>query len=90
MYDNESVKTKEKKIVAKGDIEPRHMHAYDKKRTDRGLLGRVNRDLTQRDGWKTRDGRMTKKCCARLCIPGLARHFYTSFFRPESSSRPVA
>ena len=49
-----------------------------------------NRDLTQQDGWKTQDGRMTKKCCARLCIPGLARHFYTSFFRPESSSRPVA
>ena len=33
---------------------------------------------------------MTKKCGARLCIPGLARHFYTSFCRPESSSRPVA
>ena len=50
----------------------------------------TNRDLTQQDGWKTQDGRMTKKCCARLCIPGLARHFYTSFCRPESSSRPVA
>ena len=54
-----------------------------------GLAGDI-RDLTQRDGWKTQDGRMTKKCCARLCIPGLARHFYTSFCRPESSSRPVA
>ena len=27
---------------------------------------------------------MTKNCGARLCIPGLARHFYTSFCRPES------
>ena len=33
-----------------------------------------NSDLPQQDGWKTQDGRMTKKCHARLCIPGLA-HF---------------
>ena len=43
------------------------------------------RELTQQDGGKTRDGRMTKKCGARLCIPGLA-----SFGHPESYSRPVA
>ena len=49
-----------------------------------------NRELTQQDGGKTQDGRMTKKCAARLCISGLARHFYTSFCRPESYSRPVA
>ena len=30
-----------------------------------------NRDLTQQDGWKTQDDRMTKKSRARLCIPGL-------------------
>ena len=55
------------------------------------LNGRTNnRDLTQQDGWKTQDGRMTKKRGARLCIPGLARHFFSSFCRPESSSRPVA
>ena len=30
-------------------------------------------DLTQRDGWKTQDGRMTKK---RLCIPIVTRHFF--------------
>ena len=31
------------------------------------------RELTQlQDGWKNQDGRMTKKCCARSCIPGLA------------------
>ena len=55
-----------------------------------GRAGEINRDLTQQDGAKTQDGRMTKKCGARLCIPGLARHFYTSFCRPESYSRPVA
>ena len=31
----------------------------------------VNRDLTQKDGWKTQDDRMTKKCRARL----RAQHF---------------
>ena len=35
-----------------------------------------NRELTQQDGSKTQDGRMTKKCGARLCIPGLARNFF--------------
>ena len=37
-----------------------------------------------RNGGKTQDGRMTIKCGARLCIPGLARHFYTSFCRPDA------
>ena len=49
----------------------------------------VNRELTQQDGCKTQDGRMTKNV-ARDCIPGLARHFISSFCRPESYSRPVA
>ena len=34
------------------------------------------RELTQQVGWKTQDGRMTKKSGARLCIPHLTRHFY--------------
>ena len=34
------------------------------------------RKLTQQDGWKTQDGRMTKKCRARLCIPNLTRDFF--------------
>jgi len=29
-----------------------------------------------RSATKTQDGTMTKKCRARLCIPGLARHFF--------------
>ena len=33
-------------------------------------------DLSQQDGWKTGDGRMTKKRRARLCIPILPRHFF--------------
>ena len=32
--------------------------------------------ITQQDGWKTRDGRMTKKSGARLCIPNLTRHLF--------------
>ena len=36
----------------------------------------INRDLMQQDGWKTQDSRRKKKCWARLCIPGLARHFF--------------
>ena len=38
--------------------------------------GRVNRQLTQQDRWKTQDGRKTKKCRVRLCIPNLTRHFF--------------
>ena len=34
------------------------------------------RDLTQQDGWKTQDGRMTKKYRVRLGILSLARHFF--------------
>ena len=49
----------------------------------------VNRELTQQGGWKTQDGRMTKKCGARLCIPGLARHFFVILpswvFQPSCS-----
>ena len=33
-------------------------------------------ELTQQDGWKPQDGRMAKKCRARLCIPNLTRHFF--------------
>ena len=36
----------------------------------------INRALTQKDGWKTQNGRMSKKCSARLCIPNLTRHFF--------------
>ena len=32
--------------------------------------------LPVQNGCKTQDGRMTKKCGARLCIPVLARHFF--------------
>ena len=42
---------------------------------DKEVTSDGSRDLTQQDGWKTQDGRMTEKCGARLCIPGLARHF---------------
>ena len=35
-----------------------------------------NRDLIQQDGLKTQDSRMMKKCITRLCIPGLAQHFF--------------
>ena len=36
----------------------------------------VSSELTQQDGWKTQDGRMAKKCRARLCIPDLTRHVF--------------
>ena len=36
----------------------------------------LNRDLTQKDGWKTQDGRMTKNCRARPGMHSLARHFF--------------
>ena len=35
-----------------------------------------SRDLTQQDGWKTQDDRMTKKCCASPGMHSLARHFF--------------
>ena len=41
----------------------------------------VVRDLTHQDGWKTQDGRVTKKCSARPGMHSLARHF-SSFCRP--------
>ena len=37
---------------------------------------RQKQDLTQKDGWKTQDGRMTKKYHARLCTPCLARNCF--------------
>ena len=36
----------------------------------------VIRDLTQQDGWKTQDGRATKKSRAGAGMPSLARHFF--------------
>ena len=36
----------------------------------------IDRDLTQKDGWKTQDGRMTKNRRARPGIHSLARHFF--------------
>ena len=45
------------------------------------------------NGWKTQDGRMTKKCRARLCIPGLSRHFFDiqppRVFKPSWCVRPL-
>ena len=35
-----------------------------------------NRKLTQQDGWKSQDGRMTKKCRARPGMHSLAPHFF--------------
>ena len=35
-----------------------------------------NRDLRQQDGWKTQDGRMTKKCRTRPEMHCLVRHFF--------------
>ena len=52
-------------------------------------MGRVNRQLTQQDGWKTQGGRKTTKCRVRHCIPNLTRIF-SSFCRPRSCRHPVA
>ena len=49
-----------------------------------------NRDLTQQDGWKTQDGRMTYKNVAQDQECTVSRNNFSSFYRPESSSRPVA
>ena len=54
-----------------------------------GFLGDV-RDLTQQDGWKTQDGRMTYKNVAQDRECTVSRNIFSSFCRPESSSRPVA
>ena len=43
------------------------------------MYGSFNRDLTQKDGWKTQDGRITKKCRARPGMHSLARHFFRDF-----------
>ena len=42
---------------------------------DKGRAIRKIANFTQQDVWKTQDGRITKTSSARLCIPGLARHF---------------
>ena len=47
-------------------------------------------DLMQQHSGKTLDGRMTKTCRARLCIPRFLRDIFSSICRPESSSRLVA
>ena len=44
--------------------------------TELGRAGRENSELTQQDGWKTQDGRMTKKCRVRLRMHSLAPHFF--------------
>ena len=44
------------------------------------------RELRQQDGWKTQDGRMTKKCRAKLYLP----NSYATFFRHSAVlSRPT-
>ena len=48
------------------------------------------KELTQKDGWNTQDGRMTKKVSARDCAFPIWRDIFSSFCRPECSSRPVA
>ena len=50
----------------------------------------VVRDLTQQDGWRTQDGRMTYKNVAQDQECTVSRNIFSSFCRPESSSRPVA
>ena len=40
------------------------------------MYGSINRDLTQKHGWKTQDGRMTKNCRARPGMHSLARLFF--------------
>ena len=42
--------------------------------------------LTWQDGWKTQDGRMTKKCRASLGMHSLARHFFVIL--PSSVLQP--
>ena len=46
----------------------------------------VNRDLTQQDGWKTQDGRMTYKNVAQDRECTVSRNIFSSFCRPESSA----
>ena len=49
------------------------------------------RDLTQQDGCKTQDGRMTKQMSRKSWnVRTVSRHIFSSFCRPECSSRPVA
>ena len=48
-----------------------------------------NRDLTQQDGWMTEDNRMTKNVALEW-ERTVSRDIFSSFCRPEPSSRPVA
>ena len=58
-----------------GVIESLQQNNWDS-RVSRVPLQTPIRELTHQDGWKTQDGRMTKKYGARLCIPTLTRHFF--------------
>ena len=49
----------------------------------------INRDLTQKEGCKTQDDRMTKVFVRQDPFPVL-RDIFLTFCRPESSSRRVA
>ena len=40
------------------------------------VLFRLIRDLTQQDGWKTQDDRMTKKCQVTMGMHSLAQHLF--------------
>ena len=48
-----------------------------------------NGDLTQQDGWMTEDNRMTKNVALEW-ERTVSRDIFSSFCRPEPSSRPVA
>ena len=50
---------------------------------------RAIRKLTQQDGWKTQDSKMTKKMWRETAFP-ILRDTFSSLCRPECSSRPVA
>ena len=44
--------------------------------SDSMLSSAQKRDLTQQDGWKAEDGRITKKCHARPGMHNVAQHFF--------------
>ena len=47
------------------------------------------RELMQQDGWKTQDGRMRENV-ERDCAFTIVRDLFSSYCRPECSSRPAA
>ena len=64
-------KKKEKKTIKYGLLR------WESKQKYQGYeVKQYNSELTQQDGWKTQDGRMTKKCRVRLGMHSLARHFF--------------